>query len=38
MPHLCDGTVLSVIGRKDGVVELKDWKGKGETIHKVKIQ
>jgi hypothetical protein len=23
--------------RKDGIVELKDWRNKGETLHKVKL-
>lgn len=29
MPHVCDGSLLAIIGRRDGVVELKDWQGKG---------
>ena len=28
---------MAIIGRKDGLVEIKDWKAKGETIHKVKM-
>lgn len=38
MAYRTETTYLAIIGRKNGTVELKDWKGKGETIFKVKLQ
>lgn len=38
MAFRTETTYLAIIGRKDGLVELKDWRGKGETIHKIKLQ
>lgn len=32
-----ESSFLAIIGRKDGLVEIKDWRGKGETIHKLKL-
>jgi hypothetical protein len=37
MAHRTESEYLAIIGRKDGLVELKDWKNKGETISKVKL-
>ena len=28
---------IAIIARKEGMIEIKDWKGKGETIHKIKL-
>ncbi len=28
---------MAIIARKDGLLELKDWKNKGETISKIKL-
>jgi hypothetical protein len=28
---------MAIIARKDGILELKDWKNKGETISKIKL-
>lgn len=28
---------MAIIARKDGLIELKDWKNKGETVHKIKV-
>ena len=36
LAYQAENTEMAVIGRKDGLIEIKDWKGKGETLHKLK--
>jgi hypothetical protein len=28
---------MAIVARKNGIIELKDWKNKGETISKIKV-
>jgi hypothetical protein len=37
LAHRTETDYLAVIARKDGLIELKDWKNKGETLHKLKL-
>lgn len=37
MAFRTESDYLAIIGRKDGFIEIKDWKNKGETVHKVKL-
>ena len=38
MAYRGETETLAIIARRDGIVEIKDWKGKGETSFKIKLQ
>jgi hypothetical protein len=35
--HRTETDYMAIVARKDGLIELKDWKNKGETLHKIKV-
>ena len=35
--HQTEADYLAIVARRNGMVEVKDWRGKGETVSKIKL-